>query len=408
MLAAATAWGGLAAELELMANAYESVLAELAAGWTGPSATAMATAARPYVTWMHHTAALAAQTASGAHTAAAAFESAFAMTVPPPVIATNRAQLMALIATNFFGQNLPAIAATEAAYAAMWAQDATAMYVYAADSAGATTLTAFTPPPETTNPAGPGNQTAAAGQAAGTAAGAKTQQGLSWLQGLVSPMAEGTTPPSGSLGGISPSASQLPASAATHLGIIGADLAADLFGSFIIDSGGSFVIDPIGVGIGHFFEGLGAAGPSGIPHGLAGAPFPGVAPVAASMGNAAPVSGLSVPSSWTTVAAELRPVATAGPAAGARAAAAVLASASGNTLNEMAMASTAGLAGAAGLGGERERAAPAKAQRAKAQQPATDPIIEIGPELRELIELHEVGILTEEEFTEQKRRLLGE
>ena len=54
------------------------------------------------------------------------------MTVPPPVIAANRAQLMALIATNFFGQNTPAIAATEAHYSEMWVQDATAMYGYAA------------------------------------------------------------------------------------------------------------------------------------------------------------------------------------------------------------------------------------------------------------------------------------
>ena len=37
----------------------------------------------------------------------------FAATVPPPVIAANRALLAMLIATNFLGQNTPAIAATE-------------------------------------------------------------------------------------------------------------------------------------------------------------------------------------------------------------------------------------------------------------------------------------------------------
>ena len=64
------------------------------------------------------------------------------MTVPPPLIAANRAQLMALIATNIFGQNTPAIMATEAHYSEMWAQDATAMYGYAASSAAASAFDA--------------------------------------------------------------------------------------------------------------------------------------------------------------------------------------------------------------------------------------------------------------------------
>ena len=82
--------------------------------WFGPSSTRMAAAATPYVAWMQAAAAQAAQTSAQAYGAAAAYEAAFAMTVPPPVIAANRAQLMALVATNFFGQNTPAIAATEA------------------------------------------------------------------------------------------------------------------------------------------------------------------------------------------------------------------------------------------------------------------------------------------------------
>jgi PPE-repeat protein len=62
--------------------------------------------------------------------AAALFETARAASVPPPVIAANRAMLLALISTNFFGQNTPAIAATEAQYEAMWAQDGAAMDTY--------------------------------------------------------------------------------------------------------------------------------------------------------------------------------------------------------------------------------------------------------------------------------------
>jgi len=49
----------------------------------------------------------------------AAYEAAFAMTVPPTVVAANRALLLMLIATNFLGQNTPAIMATEAEYVEM-------------------------------------------------------------------------------------------------------------------------------------------------------------------------------------------------------------------------------------------------------------------------------------------------
>lgn len=59
------------------------------------------------------------------------------MTVPPAVVATNRAQLSNLLAGNVFRQNAAAIAATDAQYADMWAEDAAALNGYAsAASAG--------------------------------------------------------------------------------------------------------------------------------------------------------------------------------------------------------------------------------------------------------------------------------
>src|SRR5581483_10074705 len=131
MLAAATAWDGLAAELQSTAASYRSVIAELSGGpWRGPSSAAMASAVEPYIEWMTASGAQAEQSASQAKAAAAAYEAAFAMTVPPPLIVANRNLLMALIATNIFGQNTAAIAATEADYAEMWAQDVSAMYGY--------------------------------------------------------------------------------------------------------------------------------------------------------------------------------------------------------------------------------------------------------------------------------------
>ncbi|MBX9640108.1 MAG: PPE family protein [Mycobacteriaceae bacterium] len=166
MLAAMTAWDGIAAEMRLTATAYESVIATLIAdGWLGPASAAMAAAAAPYVTWLSVTGLQAEQTAGQAAAAAAAFEAAFAMTVPPTVVAANRARLLVLVATNFLGINTPAIAATEAEYAEMWAQDAAAMYVYAASSVEATALTPFSEPERTADPSGSAHQATAVAQA---------------------------------------------------------------------------------------------------------------------------------------------------------------------------------------------------------------------------------------------------
>ncbi|WP_085220613.1 PPE family protein [Mycobacterium florentinum] len=170
LLTAAAGWDALAAQLESTASGYAAELAGLTGqAWSGPSSVLMTAAATPYVEWLSAAAAQAAQTGVQAYAAAGAYEAAFAMTVPPPVIAANRAQLIALIATNFFGQNTPAIAATEAQYMQMWVQDATAMYGYATDSETAGTLTSFDQPPQTTNSTGQNAQAQMVAQATGNA-----------------------------------------------------------------------------------------------------------------------------------------------------------------------------------------------------------------------------------------------
>jgi PPE-repeat protein len=138
MLAASAAWDVLAADLESTAASYQSAISGLTSGpWLGPSSASMAAAATPYVTWMRTVATQAARSATQAKMAAGAYEAAFAMTVPPSVVATNRSLLMSLIATNLLGQNTAAIAATETQYTEMWAQDAAAMYGYAGQSSAA-------------------------------------------------------------------------------------------------------------------------------------------------------------------------------------------------------------------------------------------------------------------------------
>ncbi|MDT5022441.1 MAG: hypothetical protein QOI33_2965 [Mycobacterium sp.] len=171
MLAAAEAWDGLAADLGFTSSGYAATLTELTSGnWIGPASTAMMAAVTPYVNWLSTTAAQAEETANQARAAAAAYEAAFAMTVPPPAIAANRALLMALIATNFFGQNTPAIMATEALYVEMWAQDAAAMYGYAGASSAASQVTPFAAPPQTATDDGSSNQADAVAKAAATPA----------------------------------------------------------------------------------------------------------------------------------------------------------------------------------------------------------------------------------------------
>src|ERR1700761_6671056 len=181
LLAAAAAWDELAAELQATGLSYGSTIATLATGpWTGPSSIAMASAAAPFVAWINATGAQAEQAAAQAKVAAGAYEAAFSATVPPPVIAANRALLAMLVATNILGQNTPAIAATEAHYSEMWAQDAAAMYAYAGESAAASQLMPFTEPPRTTSASAAPAQSVAASQA-GAAAGLDSGANLSQL-----------------------------------------------------------------------------------------------------------------------------------------------------------------------------------------------------------------------------------
>src|ERR1700722_19112267 len=169
MMEAGAAWQNLAGELSWAAASYSSVVTNLTDGsWRGPASASMAAAAATFVAWMNAAAAQAQQAAAQAEAAASAFETAFAATVPPPVIAANRAQLAMLVATDFLGINTAAIMATEAQYAEMWAQDAAAMYGYAGSSATAAKLTPFSPPQQNTNPGGLAAQSATVANSVGT------------------------------------------------------------------------------------------------------------------------------------------------------------------------------------------------------------------------------------------------
>ncbi|HME77515.1 MAG TPA: PPE family protein [Mycobacterium sp.] len=320
MLAAAAGWDGLAAELYSAATDYGSVIAGLTSGpWLGPASASMAAAAASHVAWLMSTAAQAEQAGTQAKAAAAAHATAFAMTVPPPVIVANRALLMVLVATNILGQNTPAIAATEAHYGEMWAQDAVAMYGYAASSASASTLTPFTPQQLTTNPGGLAGQAVAVGQAVGTSAGhvqaiMSTGQLMSAapqaLQGLASPLA--STAQTG-LGAIESATSNatLPSitDIATAISGIATAVATTLgFGADGGIIGSTWGSGAMGVGASSAASAAApaaAALPGALALSSASGPLGGPA-LSAGMGQASTVGGLSVPPSWATTAPEIR------------------------------------------------------------------------------------------------------
>src|SRR6201993_4719967 len=202
LMAAAAGWSNLAAELSTTATSWESIVGTLTTGqWLGAGSAAAAAAAEPIVSWLTTAAAAAEQAATPATSSAAAYEAAFSGVIPPPAIAANRAQLAALVATNFLGINTPAIMATEAEYAEFWVQDAVTMYIYQAASTAAAVLQPLAPASPSTNPAAAGIQGAATAQAAAST----PAQGLgSILTGLTSSPFGGI----GTLGGTVPSLGQ--------------------------------------------------------------------------------------------------------------------------------------------------------------------------------------------------------
>lgn len=320
LLAAAAAWDGLAAELHSAASAYAAVIAGLTAGpWQGPAAASMLTAVLPQVAWLRDTVDRAEHVAAQAVAAAGAYEAAFAATVPPPVIAANRALLTELLATNFLGQNIPAIAATEAQYGEMWAQDAAAMYGYAGTSAAASTLPPFEPAEPATNPAGAASQAAAVSQATNPTGTA----------GQAAAVAQATNNPAFSLGGISlnPEGDGLVVS-----GPLG-DLLEGLTGSQTLDASTPFdafirLISPTRLFTTSFkdiqslaqgfmpaaksaAEGVTKAAEAAVPAAVSGAGLGSMGAIGGAVGKAASVGGLSVPAAWASAAPSAPSVAVA-------------------------------------------------------------------------------------------------
>jgi PPE-repeat protein len=447
MIAAAEAWQSVAAELHSAANSYQSVVSGLTTGsWSGPASASMAAAAASYAAWLTATATQAEQSAAQAKAAVAAYQSAFTSTVPPQLVASNRVQLTSLVATNLFGRNTQKIAVNEAQYGEMWAQDAAAMYGYAASSAGATSLTPFTPPQQNTNPGGEAGQAAAVSDATGTSAGnvqstvSSIQQAFSSvpnaLQSLSTAAPAAAGDPLGTLSDLISIFLDAPAAIATF----GADIPFGVVGVTALP------LDIIGAGTGlhtdkivsgwagqEAWPGEGYEPPTAFPAIITGPIESSAATtsLSANLGEANTVGALSVPPTWTIATPAVRPVAMTLPvlpdngAVPAVAAAEVGEAGSSGVLAEIAVASMAGRAigGTLGTGGGKvagTRAAARPAGAGRTGTPATADIdgdaaptkpravvTGVAAELREFAKLRDEGILTDEEYTEQKNRLLG-
>jgi len=318
LMAAASAWNQLAAELNSAALSYDKVITTLTSDeWVGPASASMAQAAEPYVAWMTTTTAQAEQAAAQARAAAAAYETALAATVPVPLVAANRAELAQLVSTNVLGQNTGAIAAYEAQYGQMWAQDATAMYSYAGQSAAAAKVAPFTAAPHIATPTAQAAQAAATTSATATSAGT-AQSTLSQLVSSVPTQLQSLASPAATT-----SATTSPDSILTELWFLFSGQSAlptnlnevitgySGYSSLWYNTEGlpyfSVGMANFGVQIAKSMGALGGAGPAAAEAAPA-ASLPGLGgmlgggaggtPISAGLGNAASLGKLSVPSSW--------------------------------------------------------------------------------------------------------------
>ncbi|AYE95981.1 hypothetical protein C0J29_15395 [Mycobacterium paragordonae] len=310
---AASAWNALAAELTSTAQGYEAVLGGLVSEeWLGPASATMAQAAEPYVDWLTVTAGQAERAAVASQSAAAAFETAFASIVPPPLVAANRAELAEALQTNIFGLNNGLIAQLEAQYAEMWAQNALTMYGYASSSALASKLESFTSAPQIS--AGTSTQ-AAAVAAAQAAPAASVQESLQSFFNQVTGQLGLLATPAGTQQLLTETATQFPILTEIWFLLTGQTTLPNNLGTFMqgYSNYASFFYNTEGlpyfsVGMGNF--GVQMAKSAGLlggaaPSAAAAVPVPPLTAglgaggqVAAGLGNGAHIGHLAVPSSW--------------------------------------------------------------------------------------------------------------
>ena len=172
------------------------------------------------------------------------------------------------------------------------------------------------------------------------------------------------------------------------------------------------------------WPGTGEVPPKGVPAIITNpGPIAESAPtMSASLGQANTIGALSVPSNWTVAAPEIRSVALTSPLTGVSpAAAASLEAGSANTFNQMGIGGMAGqaMAGPPVTGDTQENGKPVTharlTRRAAAGAGAVDAeatpaprtvVTGVAAAIRDIAKQRAQGYLTEQEYKEQKKRLL--
>lgn len=438
----AAAWDGLAAELDAASASYGALVTDLTSNpWLGPASEEMASAVVPYVSWMQETAAQAVETAAQVRAGVAAYEEAFAATVPPGVVQANRAELIVLIGSNIFGQNSAAIAANQTEYAEMWAQDAAAMYGYASAASTATRLTSFTPPPAVAD--GSGADEAAAGAPVAEAGQAALQHGMQAvpqvLQQLALPAQAGAAEAvvDDVLGEVATgtAVSGLSLGSAYHGAISSVNFFQRMATQFVsqFSTSSAPTTTDIMERVNRIGLATGAIDPSELDQEAGGGSLGlggfgdwhnwehwlrqlgsriGHAFLSAQTGQASTVGGLSVPQGWTAVPPELQLAALEIPDAAPAATPAVSDGPGPGVGNLFAATAAAAMAGRtlAGTVGSREITADrGRLTSPRQSEPVTATVSEMRERaelLREFAELRDAGLLSDAEFNEQKRQLI--
>jgi hypothetical protein len=311
-------------------------------------------------------------------------------------------------------------------------------------------LTPFTPPQQNTNPGGSAGQAAAVSQATGTSASnvqstvSSIQQAFSSVPNALQNLATApaaTTAASDPLGTLSDLISIF-LDAPSAIATFAADIPFGVIGVVALP------LDIIGAGTGlhtdkivsgwngeEAWPGTGTQPPTSFPAIITdGATTP---TLSAGLAEANTVGALSVPPTWAVATPAVRPIAmtlpalpTTGAGAVPAAAAEIAGAGSGSMYAEMAVAGMAGRAiggtlggggggkGAGAAAGNRGAARPAGAgstgapaatdgDGGAAQSTPRAVVTGVAAELREFAKLRDEGILTDQEYTEQKNRLLG-
>lgn len=318
LMAAASAWNGLAAELTSAALGYDTVITQLSSEeWLGPASQSMASAAQMYVDWMTTTAGQAEEAAAQAQNAAAAYETVLASVVPPPLIALNRTELSQAMATNVLGLNNGIIAQLEAQYQEFWAQNSQALYSYAGQSAAATKVTPFQSAPAVANPAAATTQAAASAASPAASIQQSLQQFITQIQQQLAQLAGPFANPTTTNQAVTAFTNSNPLLTEAWFLISGQTVLPSNIGTFLggYSNYASFFYNTEGlpyfsVGMGNFgvqmaktVGAIGGAAPAAaaaVPKGLPGLGglLGGGAGAAAHLGSATSIGKLSVPATW--------------------------------------------------------------------------------------------------------------